>query len=140
MAAPGTRLLKVEIGATEYSVELTNARFSAADTDNDTITFADAAAGGAKDWFFNFTAIQDPSASTIWSQIFDNAGDDVAITYMPYGNAVPSATQPHFTATATIAQFDGDFLGGEANASPTAKWTFDSSWKCAAKPAKVTAP
>jgi len=139
MAAVGTRLIKVEIDGDEYSAELTNARFSIADSDNDTVTFADAAAGGAKDWSFAFTAVQDAAADTIWSKIFDSAGTSAAITYMPYGNATPTATEPHFTATATISLPDGDFLGGDANASTTAKQTFEASWPCAAKPTKLTA-
>lgn len=140
MAAIGTRLLKVEIDAVEYSAELTNARFTAADSEADTTTFEDAAAGGAKDWALAFTAVQDAATGSIWSEIFDNSGTEVPITFIPYGNEVPSVTEPHFTATAVIAQFDGDFLGGDANASATAKMTFESSWTLKAKPVRVTTP
>ena len=138
MAAIGTRKLKLEIDGVERSVELTNARLAPADSDSDTITFADAAAGGKKDWHLQFTAVQDAAAGTIWSAIFDESGTDVPYTFMPYGNAVPSEAEPHFTGTVTIGAPDGDFLGGEANASNTSKFTFDGDWICTDKPTKVT--
>lgn len=139
MAAIGTRLLLVEIDGKEYSAELTNARFSSGEGENDTLTFADARKGGSREITFNFTAVQDVTNESLWSQIFEHAGDTVPLTYMPYGNAVPTAEQPHFTNTVTIAAFDGDFLGGEANASATAKWTFESAWQCEGMPVKKIA-
>lgn len=138
MAAVGTRLLQVEIDGDEFSLELTSAKLSAADSDSDTVTFADAAAGGAKDYTLNFTAVQDASADSLWTKIFDNAGDDVACTFIPYGNATPSVDEPHFTFNANIPAPDGDFLGGDANSSTTEKFTFDSAWPLDAKPTKVT--
>lgn len=138
MAAIGTRLLKLEIDDEEFSAELTNARLAPTDSDSDTVTFADAAAGGSKDWHLQGTAVQDAATGSLWSKVFDEAGTDVDYVFMPYGNAVPSASQPHFTGTVTIGQPDGDFLGGEANASNTSKFTFDIDWICTAKPTKVT--
>lgn len=139
MTAIGTRLLKLEIDGTEYSAQLTNARLAPTDSDSDTVTFADAAQGGKKDWHLMGTALQDPSAGTIWSLVFDEAGTDVPYTFIPFGNAVPTADQPHFTGTVTIGAPDGDFLGGEANTSATAKFQFDIDWICTGKPVKKVA-
>ncbi|WP_235739037.1 hypothetical protein [Nocardioides alcanivorans] len=140
MTAASPRLLTVEIDGEEKSAELTNGRFNAADAEADTVTFKEAREGGAKDWFLAFSAVQDTATGSIWSEIFDNAGDEVPIVYMPHGNAVPSVAEPHFTATAIIAAPDGDFLGGDANANPTARWTFEAQWKLKAKPVRVTTP
>lgn len=140
MAAIGTRLLKLEIDGDEYSAELTNARISPQDSESDTVTFADAAAGGAKDWHLQGTAVQDAAAGTLWRQVFDNAGDTVPYVFMPYGNATASASEPHFTGSVTISAPDGDFLGGEANASTTQKFTFDIDWVCTAKPTMDITP
>lgn len=138
MAAIGTRNLQLEIDGDEKSIELTNARLAPTDSDSDTVTFADAAAGGSKDWHLAGTAVQDAATGTLWSKVFDESGTEVPYTFMPYGNAVPSETQPHFTGTVTIGAPDGDFLGGDANASATAKFTFDIDWVCTGKPTKVT--
>ena len=77
-------------------------------------------------------------AASLWSKVFDAAGTTVPVTLMPYGNAVASVAEPHFTASVVITEPDGDFLGGEANASTTAKFTFDFAFTCVAKPVRVT--
>jgi hypothetical protein len=145
VSAIGGRKVNVKItGGTPSSVlfagYLTNARFNAADSDNDTVTFYDASQGGAKDYFFQGTALQDDAAdsSAFWTFVENNVGSDVGVTVMPQGNTTASTTQPHRTATCTVANFDGDYFGGEANSSATFKNTFDFSWPCAAKPTKVT--
>ena len=144
MSAIGGRKVNVKItGGTPSSVlfagYLTNARWNAADSENDTITFQDANAGGAKDYFFQGTALQDDSADSnaFWTFVENNAGADVGVTIMPQGNTTASTTQPHRTATCSVAAFDGDYFGGEANKSTTNKNTFDFSWPATAKPTKV---
>lgn len=146
MSAIGGRKVNVKItGGTPasllFSGYLTNARFNAADADGNTQTFAEALAGSNKDWTFQGSALQDDGAdgSAFFTFVENNVGTDVLVTYMPQGNTTASTTQPHRTATATVAQFDGDFIGGEANPATSFKNTFDFSWACAAKPAKVTA-
>jgi hypothetical protein len=145
MTAIGGRKMNVKItGGTPSSVlfagYLTNARWSSAESENDTITFADAATGGARDYFFQGTALQDDSADSnaFWTFVENNAGADVLVTLMPQGNSTASTTAPHRAATCAVAAFDGDYFGGEANASATFKQSFDFSWTATAKPTKVT--
>lgn len=145
MTAIGGRRMNVKItGGTPSSVlfagYLTNARWNSADSQNDTITFADADAGGAKDYFFQGTALQDDGAdgSAFWSFVENNAGTDVKVTLMPQGNTTASTTQPHRAATCAVAAFDGDYFGGEANSSATFKQAFDFSWTATARPTTVT--
>jgi hypothetical protein len=139
MAQIGTRKLKIEIDGTEYSAESSNVRFTSAEGDTDFTTFADAAAGGSRQYALEGTFAQDAAAGSVWSMVFDEVGTDVPVTLMPYGNATPTAAEPHFTATVTVKEPDGDFLGGEANASTTAKMTFDIAFPATARPVKVTA-
>lgn len=145
MSAIGGRKPNVQItGGTPssllFSGYLTNARFSSADSDSDTVTFFDANQGGGKDWTFQGTALQDDGADgqAFWTFVDNNKGTDVVVTLMPQGNTTASTTQPHRTATCTVAEFDGDFFGGEANTSASMKQTFDFSWAAAARPAKKT--
>lgn len=139
MAAVGSRLIKLELDGDEFSAELTNARLAPADADQDTVTFAEALAGGKKDWHLQGTALQDPGdADSLWNKVFDHSGETITYTYIPYGNATPSATEPHFTGSIVIGAPDGDFLGGDADSSTTKRQTFDIDWICTDKPTRVT--
>lgn len=139
MAQLGTRKLKIEVDAVEYTAEVSKAVVTSAESDSDFLTFAGASAGGARDYKLEFTAAQDAAAGTLWSEVFDNAGDTVPVTLMPYGNAVPSAAEPHFTMNAVISEPDGDFIGGEADSSSSARFTFECAWELEGKPVRVTA-
>lgn len=140
MAAIGTRKLKLEVDGVEKTAEVSNVRITSAESDSDFVTFADAAAGGARDYALAITLAQDAATGSLWSEIFESAGTDVPYTVMPYGNAIPSASEPHFEGTCTITEPDGDLLGGEANRSNTAKMTIEVAFPCTGKPTRVTAP
>ena len=138
MATIGTRLMKVSIGGTDYTAQLSSAKVVSAPSDSDFITFADTAAGGARLYTLEFTASQDAATTTLWDKVWTAAGTTAAIILKPYGNATASATQPWYTANATIKEPDGDFLGGDADASTTAAFTFSCVWPLDAKPTKQT--
>ncbi|MDQ6524320.1 hypothetical protein RB608_11945 [Nocardioides sp. LHD-245] len=146
MSAIGGRKVNVKItGGTPASLlfagYLTNARWNAADADSDTLTFQDANSGSNKDWSFQGSALQDDGAdnAAFFTFVENNVGTDVYVTLMPQGNTTASTTAPHRAQTCTVAEFDGDFFGGEANKSQSFKNTFDYSWAALAKPVKVTA-
>lgn len=135
----GTRSLKIKIGTVEYNVDVSNVTIESAESDSDFTSFAQAAAGGARDYTLNFTATQDPADSTsLWSKVFDSAGTTVAVSLNPYGGTTFSASNPGFTGNVVITEPDGPLLGGEADASTTARFTMECSWKFTAKPTKVT--
>jgi hypothetical protein len=135
----GTRLLKIKIGTVEFNADVKSVKITSAAADSDFTTFADAAAGGKRDYFLEFTATQDPAdATSIWTMVFDAAGTTAAVKVLPYGGATVSATNPLFSGNVTIVEPDGVLLGGEADASTTAKFTIDLKWKFTAKPAKTT--
>lgn len=139
MAAIGTRKLKLEVDGDERNAEITTAKLTTAESDTDTLTFAEAEGDGGNDWFLNIVMLQDAATGTLWTEVWDNSGDDIPFTFMPYGNAVATTAEPHFEGIATIKLPDGDVLGTEANRSSTARATVEVSWKCLAKPTKVTA-
>lgn len=139
MTALGTRFLTLTIGGEDYTAQVSNCRIIAGESDADFVSFADAAAGGARKYRLAFTAVQDPVADTIWDLVWSNAGDTVAAVIKPNGGTTASPTQPHFTGNVVISEPDGDILGGEANASSTAKFTFEAEWVYTAKPTRVTA-
>lgn len=134
----GTRSLKIKIGAVEFNTDISNCRIVSAATDSDFVSFSQAAAGGARDYTLEFTATQDPADSTsIWNMVFNSPGTTAAVMLNPYGGGTLSASNPGFSGNVVITEPDGDMLGGEADASTTAKFTIELVWKFTAKPTKV---
>ncbi len=139
MARIGTRKLKLEVDGTEHTAQVSNVRIVSGESESDFTSFADAAAGGARDYRLAITLTQDAAATSLWNEIWASSGTDVPVTVMPYGNAVATVGEPHFEGTVTIKEPDGDLLGGEANASNTAVFTVEVEWPFLAKPTRVTA-
>lgn len=138
MTALGTRLLTLTIGAVDYTAEVSDCRITSGEADSDFVSFADAAAGGGRLYKLAFKAVQNPATNTIWDLVWTQAGSTVAAVIKPNGGTTASPTQPHFTGNVVITEPDGDLLGGEANASTTAKFTFAAEWAFTAKPTRVT--
>ena len=129
MAKIGTRKLKIEVDGTEYTADVSNARVTSAESDADFLPFANAAAGGARAYRLEGTAAQDAATASLWDKIWSSAGDTVPVTLMPYGNATPSESEPHFTMQAVISEPDGDFVGGASTTSTSGAHTVEVSWR-----------
>lgn len=138
MAQLGTRLLVLTIAGTDYTAQISKAVITSGEKDSDFVTFADAAAGGAREYALEFTAVQDLATATLWDKVWTVPGTTVAYLLKPYGNAAASVSQPHYSGNLTITEPDGDFIGGEADASTSARFTFECKWILDAKPTKVT--
>lgn len=133
MARITGRLLTLEIDGTDYSDQASNAVIASAESDADFLSFAEAAAGGARDYTLNMTVAQDLAAGTLFREIVDNVGDTVPFVLAPYGNATPTAGQPHVVGNAIISEPDGDFVGGASTTSTSGAHTTDVSWKLTAR-------
>lgn len=138
MTAIGTRKMKIEIDGTARAAQVSDARFTSAEGDANFLTFQEADEGGGRDYVLAIKLTQDLAAGSLWREIFDNAGDDVVCTLMPYGNATPTVSEPHVEATCTITEPDGDFVGGEANKSNSARMTIEVGFPALARPVLVT--
>lgn len=138
MAALGTRFLKIKVGATEYTSTVSEAAVGSDPADSDFTSYADAAAGGAREWYLRFIAAQDMATGSLWRYLWDNPGTSVAVKVNPYGNATATATEPHYSGNVTVIMPDGDIIGGAANKSTTAKQTFECRWVFDAKPTEAT--
>lgn len=138
MAALGTRMLKVKIGSTEYTADVSVCEIVSGAADSDFTSFADAAAGGAREYRLRLVLRQDLATGTLWRTIWGSAGTSVAVKVNPYGNATATATEPHYTGNVTVTEPDGVLIGGEANSSTSARMTVEVAWVFAAKPTEVT--
>jgi hypothetical protein len=139
MAFIGTRKLTLQIDALEVAPDVSAVTIESGDTDSDFVSFASAAAGGGRDYVMHLTLAQDAAAGTLWSKVWDEAGETIPYVLRPYGNAVATALQPHFTGSVIIHEPDGELLGGEADASVSAVMTIEVEWPCEAKPLRITA-
>lgn len=138
MAALTGRSLVLTVGGTDYSTQVFSCAVEADDADSDEVTFAEAAAGGGRKYTLNVKLTQDMAATTLWSKIWDSAGEDVAVLLKPYGNLVASDTQPHYSLTANVREPKGTLFGGDADASPSKRWSVEVDWPLSAKPTRVT--
>ena len=104
--------LALSFGGTDYWADVTSVTLDNEDADGGVTTFADAAAGGSRQYFFNLSAIQSTATGSFWRNVWANSGNTVAYIYSPGGNTVATADQPVFTGTAKIGPKPA--IGGDA--------------------------
>lgn len=126
------RALSLKLGATDYWADATSVILDSEDPN--VVTFYDASTAG-RQYFFTVDAIQSTAASSFWSHVWANAGDDnVAFTYAPHGNATATADEPHFTGTLRIGQ--KPTIGGAAGVNNT--YSFSTRFEINGEPTLVT--
>jgi hypothetical protein len=137
-----TRHCVLIVDSIDCTDSVSRAEVTSAESDSDFVSFAQAAAGGARDYALALTMKQNTSSTTLWDLMWSQAGEEVPVVVWPNGKPVgdtPSPTQPKFTGTVTVKDPDGTVLGGEANASTTARQVSEVEWLFTEKPLRVTA-
>lgn len=124
--------LSLMFGTQEVNAEATQVVLQNEEADSDAVTFAEVSAGAAVQWFFELTATSDYGATSLWTFLWDNSGQDVTFTFKPYGNATPTTSQPHFTGTANVVSKPP--IGGTANET----FTFEARLDVVGEPTRVT--
>ena len=66
MSGIGTRLLKISVGGSDYTAEVSKAVITSGEGDSDFVTFSDAASGGAREYRLEFTGVQDAETGSLW--------------------------------------------------------------------------
>jgi hypothetical protein len=138
MSALGKRSLTLSIDGDDVTAEVSNAEIKSKAAESGTVTFANAAAGGTREYSLALTFIQDPAAASLWDQVWAHAGEDVVAILRPAGGTV-DADHPVFTGTLTITEPDGTMLGGEASTSAVERFTTEVEWVYTAKPVRTFA-
>jgi len=137
MAEWGTRSLVFRVNNADFTATVSKVRVKSGETDADFVSFADAAAGGLRKYKLVMTLKQDNAATALWFFAWSASGQTVPYEVWPNGrpvNGVATPTQPKFTGSAVVMEPDGDFIGGDADASPTKYFTADFEWDLTAKP------
>lgn len=92
--------LKIGAGtATNYGDDIKAVSISNDDADDSNVTFADVAAGLTKVYALTTTAIVSNDTGSLYQYLWTNPGATFTLAYAPNGNATPTATKPHYTAT-----------------------------------------
>lgn len=94
-AIQGNRGSYLLIDSVEFDTDALQTRITSADKDESDLTFEEAAAGDTKDFQFVGTFLQALGASTLFRKVWDAPADEYAVVWGPYGNSVPTVTQPH---------------------------------------------
>lgn len=131
------RQLTLTLGspAKDYMCDTTSVILDNEEADEGVTTFCDAAeAGGARQEFLTVAGIQSTDTDSLWSYLWDHAGDEVPFVYAPWGNATPSVAQPHYTGVCILGP--RPTLGGAAGRTET--YTFEARWDLVGKAEKVT--
>lgn len=119
----------VEVNCVSTSIVLDNE-----DADAELVTFGDVVAGNDKRWYFVVTGLPDYSPGTWWTLCWETPQyTPLPYLFKPYGNAVASPSQPHFTGSVMVDRKPP--VGGDAGSV----WSFDTRLSCTANPTRVTA-
>jgi hypothetical protein len=122
--------LALSFGGTEFWADHTKYELDNEAADGGKTTFADAAAGGGRQFFLSLAAIQSTQAASFWRFAWANTGNVVAYRLAPHGNAVASPDEPHFVGTVKIGAKPK--IGGEA--SEDGEFDFEIRWDCQEEP------
>lgn len=124
--------LSLTFGAVEFKTEGTQVVLQNEESDTDAVTFAEVGSGSAVGWFFELAATSDYGVGSFWDMLWTSAGQDMAYLFKPYGNAVASPSQPHFSGKCTTKAKPP--VGGTAGEI----FTFEARLDCTGEPVKVT--
>lgn len=81
------------------------------------------------DYVLTATAVQDVAdASSLWRAAWERGGERANVVIRPYGNGVS------IRGEVFIKPVVGDAFGGDANPSPSGRFTFDLEWPFTGRP------
>lgn len=122
-----TRVQSFDIDGTDYSLQAASATIKAAAGDFRPL----GAAAPDAEYSIEITAGQDLTATSLWHLAFTQANTEVPIIMRPYGNNdEPTTLKPWVYVLATIAEPEGDLIGGGVETSTTKKRTSVFTWPC----------
>jgi hypothetical protein len=74
------------------------------EADDSDLTFYEAAQGLTAEYTLALTSIISFDALSLWTYLWTNPGQDIAVIVGPHGNVTATSTKPHFTFTANTGR------------------------------------
>lgn len=122
-----TRVQSFSIDDVDYSLQAASATIKGTPGDFRPL----GAAAPDSEYSIEITAGQDLTAASLWHVAFTQANTEVLVMMRPYGNDdEPTALKPWVYTMASVAEPDGDLIGGGPETSTTKKRTFTITWPC----------
>lgn len=90
--------------AVAYGDDVKSWELTSDDADDKDLTFYEASQGLTAEFTLALTAISSTDTGSLWRFFWDNPGKDITVIVGPHGNAVPSATKPHFSFVANTGR------------------------------------
>ena len=112
--------ITITIDSVDFTASLSSIMLQSEEAATDVTTFADAAAGGASDWFIEMSGVTstDASPAGFFMKCWEKAGHEV-----PFVLEVGSPTAGDFDGTLRIPAKGRIPFGGEASADGTFSWS-----------------
>jgi hypothetical protein len=86
-----------DIAGEDYACDANMVSLTLEDAPGDVQTFCETRVGGQ--WTLELEGITSGDAASLYRVLWDNFGTTGTFTVAPYGNATPSAAQPHYQGT-----------------------------------------
>jgi hypothetical protein len=136
----GSRKAELYVDGVNVTDEVSRIILASKASTSEFISFAEALAGGGRDYSLKFRIRQDTATDSLWYVIWSAAGDDVTYEFWPNGGSpTPGTTTPKLSGTVTVAEPDGDYLGGDADVNPRKILVTEVEWMCTDKPSLTAA-
>lgn len=129
MARISGRLMRLIVGGTDRSGEVSKCEIVEEDGDAGFLSMDDAAEGSSSLAKLKLTIAQDLAEDSLLSDIIELGGTTVAIVFAPYRNEVVEANKPHIVGNAVIAKPKGTIVGAETTTSTTGAATVEVEWE-----------
>jgi len=110
--------ITITVDGDDYTADLSSIMLQSEEASSDVTTFADATAGGARDFYIEMSGVTSTDATSFFMVCWNNAGDEV-----PFTLETSAATAGEFSGTLRIPAKGAIPFGGEASADGTFSWS-----------------
>ncbi len=110
--------ITITVDGDDYTADLSEIMLQSEEASTDVTTFADAALGGASDWYIEMAGVTSTDATSFFMACWNNPGDEV-----PFTLETTAATAGEFSGTLRIPAKGRIPFGGTASADGTFSWS-----------------
>jgi hypothetical protein len=110
--------ITITVDSVNHTADLSSIMLQSEEASSDVTSFADAASGGARDFFIEMSGITSTDVTSFFMVCWNNPGDEV-----PFSLATTSSDAGAWTGTLRIPAAGSLPFGGDASADGTFSWS-----------------